>query len=215
MPVKLYYAKIVQGTYGTSTTGYIAVKNLSYQKDVSIHYLSSNTSTWQQVSASYLRTNTDGYEVWSFNIPETVGQVYTQNIFYIQYNVNGQTYYDNNGGNNYIATNSQYGIQPSFGKSGLFLDYASLTSFRGSDYFDGAVRFKSLSSNGNVKVRYTTNNWQTYSDVNAYSIANNGDSSIAYFSINLTGQNLSALHYAVCYTANGVEYWDNNFGINY
>ena len=109
VPVKLYYAKLVQGTYGISTTGYIAIKNIAYQKDVTVHYSIDNGITQQTATASYLRTNTDGYEVWSFNIPEVAGQFYTENSFYIQYNVNGQTYYDNNGGNNYKPTNTQYG----------------------------------------------------------------------------------------------------------
>jgi hypothetical protein len=60
-----------------------------------------------------------------------------------------------------------------------------------------------MGTQGTVKVRHTGDNWATYTDEVVY----------GSFNFYTTGSDLA--QYAVCYTVNGVEYWDNNFGSNY
>ncbi|RWS14441.1 glycogen-binding subunit 76A-like protein [Dinothrombium tinctorium] len=80
-----------------------------------------------------------------------------------------------------------------------------------------------LSFEKSVKVRYTKDNWKTWNDVTAKYVpnSNNGwsDKFMAEFSLNtdsssdlVPGQKVS---FAICFTVDGKEYWDNNLGSNY
>lgn len=79
----------------------IKVKNLAYEKVVTIHYKNSYNDVWQDCAATYAYSIDGQYEVW-----------YADPIFYsgygsieysIKYEVAGQTYWDNNYGENYIT----------------------------------------------------------------------------------------------------------------
>jgi hypothetical protein len=118
-PVQLYYANSFLHAYthpgvAADMDGYIAIQNLAYNKNVTVHYSLDNSNVWNDVSASYYKTNTDGYEVWHFKTPiASYGSI----KFAIKYEVNGQTYWDNNNGNDYSITTEG----TCFGKSSVCL----------------------------------------------------------------------------------------------
>ncbi|KAJ3272027.1 hypothetical protein HDU76_010961, partial [Blyttiomyces sp. JEL0837] len=84
-------------------SGTITVKNLAYTKTVSVYYQDGNGvwSTSNYFSASYVGPvagTSSAFEYWSFSKSFTLAP----KAFYIMYIVNGQTYYDSNGGANYL-----------------------------------------------------------------------------------------------------------------
>lgn len=201
------------------TTGYVEVLNIGYAKNVTIHYTFDGV-TWQDTAASYLTSTHGNYEAWKFTTEaRNIGLRAAYNCtFAIKYEVNGQTYWDNNNGNNYQSIDG-YGVskEMAFGSGALAVDYASIYRYNNvPDSFAGCIQLKNLGYQKVVKVRYTTDNWATYSEIAAeynYTAPTNGVE-YWYFDtpVTLTGDEIE---YAVSYTVNGQTYWDNNFGSNY
>ncbi len=88
------------------------LRNLAYTKNVKVVYTTNNWATSTEASASYVSGYTVGYayvyspnvhgvERWQAHIPAIPG---TNLQFYVRYEVNGQTYWDNNFGQNYRHT---------------------------------------------------------------------------------------------------------------
>jgi len=81
-------------------TAKIKVKNLAYDKKVTLHYYDSyGLSKWTETEATYKYSLDDGYEIWE------VSAVYAGDYlqFAIEYEVNGQTYWDNNNQKDYFV----------------------------------------------------------------------------------------------------------------
>ncbi len=80
-------------------TAKIKVKNLAYAKKVTLHYKDSLYDRWQDCEAKYEGASNDGYEIW------TVTQAFVGDYiqYAIKYEVNGQTYWDNNSGRDYFT----------------------------------------------------------------------------------------------------------------
>ncbi|KAJ3209087.1 glycoside hydrolase 15 protein [Dinochytrium kinnereticum] len=81
---------------GGVLSGRIWVQNLAFNKAVNV-IASTTTGVWGAgASATYSAPGANGYEIWAFSasIPGTG----TGSQFYIKYDVNGQTFYDSNGG---------------------------------------------------------------------------------------------------------------------
>ncbi|WP_273325512.1 carbohydrate-binding protein [Vallitalea guaymasensis] len=112
--VKLNYADakqerdcgVLKGWY---TQGEISVKDLGDNKNVVVHY-TTDGSTWEDVTATFLKTATDGYDIYTFKTPLCPWNgfyYYNYNCqFAIKYEVNGQTYWDNNNGQDYSVNDS-------------------------------------------------------------------------------------------------------------
>lgn len=90
----------------------IDLKNLAYTKNVKVVYTTNNWATSSEASAwhlggytlgyAYIQSpNVQGVERWLASIPAIPG---TQLQFYVRYEVNGQTYWDSNFGQNYRHT---------------------------------------------------------------------------------------------------------------
>ena len=83
----------------------------------------------------------------------------------------------------------------------------------------GTVRVANIAFHKSVKVRYTTNNWLTFTDVTANYMANSCDGATDRFAFSIVVPQYfgvrSRLLFAVCYTVNGETFWDNNHGSNY
>ncbi|MCX7922197.1 MAG: CBM21 domain-containing protein [Clostridia bacterium] len=204
--VELYYAK-APGYNPTSSfyaEGYIAIKNLAYNKKVTVVY-KYGSSEWQEVAATYFSTSGDGYEAWYFKTPGVWASSCT---FKIKYEVNGSIYWDDNGGIGYYM--AWYAPTNLLQKSTVALRYSSKTQTA----LNGNIVLKNLAYNKQVKVRYTTDNWATYNDVNATygTDLGNGLEDWNFSAPIPTG---STVKYAISYTVNGITYWDNNFGANY
>lgn len=212
LPVQLYYSqRIEDNQYGAGhVEGYIAVQNLSYDKKVTVHYTSDGGKSWNDVPATYLKTNpSDNYEVWKFATPLNP-EIANPITFCIKYEVNGQTYWDNNGGNNYTDS--------AFGKSYLCAD-------AGGSYFDGTnkvfltnITTEDMPGTKIVKVRYTEDNWATYTDSDAseFNSSPYDNSPLKHWLLKeILKPSTTQVQFSVLYEVNGVQYWDNNFGSNY
>lgn len=86
----------------------------------------------------------------------------------------------------------------------------------------GTVKAKNVACSKAVTLRYTVNSWSSFEDVAAKSV--NSEASTFGLFVTFTFEvdipsNVStapgAVQFAVCYVADGQEYWDNNNGQNY
>ena len=83
----------------------------------------------------------------------------------------------------------------------------------------GTVRVANIAFNKQVVVRYTVNQWATFTDVYASYVQNSNDGVTDRFSFTLNIPSYfaegSKLSFAIVYRANGQEFWDSNGGANY
>ncbi|HEX3017561.1 MAG TPA: hypothetical protein VHP31_06885 [Caproicibacter sp.] len=199
--VQLYYAQLSgpgEAAYD-GYTGYVAIKNLAYEKNVTIHY-TNNGSDWHDAAASYVKAdpNDPDYEIWQFSFLMPGSPL----TFAVEYQVNGQTYWDNNDGNNYYVSSADP----------IVLGKCALKTTRVFAPENQAIYLKNLAYEKDVKVRWTTDNGASYQEVNATydSTLPNGVEKWDIPSSIPNGAN-----FVVSYTANGITYNDDNFGIGY
>ena len=151
--------------------------------------------------------------------------------FAIEYIVNGQTYWDNNGGNNYFINNSdgmflQDGLNVSLDTYTTYLQNYSYSPSPTS-FFSVVVDVRNIGYSKNVTMVYTTDNWKTtktaalsfaqyYAIGDGVSLVNPNRFGIErwtnYMNVDST---VKTIQLAISYKVNGVEYWDNNYGKNY
>lgn len=220
-PVALMYARgDIFGGGGfnafANVYGFIEVENIAYNKSVTIHY-SFDEITWKDASASYYKQTLNNNEAWEFSVDDTnyTGSTCT---FAIKYEVGGQTYWDNNNGQNYKVSISggTLGEDYAIGNAGLKVAYSSYRPLVYQGVFSGSIIVKNLAYQKSVKVRYTTDNWSSYTEASAsYGRSLSNGLEVWAFSTSNIPADWSTLKYAVSYTVNGVTYWDNNFGENY
>lgn len=198
--------------------GYVCIENSAATQAVTLHY-SQAGGTWTDVAASYVCNDPDGYEVWYFQSTPVCGRVnaYPNRYstwwdFCLKYEVNGNTYWDSNGGNNYYLSYNEMGVAtPAVLKKSVV---AKQDAYAGNTSFSGNVVLKNLAYTKNVFVRYTTDNWVTYTDASlSYSTSLPND--LESWGFNVTIPLGATVKFCFCYTVNGVSYWDNNFGRNY
>lgn len=83
---------------------------------------------------------------------------------------------------------------------------------------NGTVRVRNLDFNKSVHIRYTTDHWKTFADLQATYVNNSCDGFSDKFTFTLYVHTLAIgqkLEFAVRYHCKGCQYWDNNSGINY
>lgn len=224
--IKTYYAE-----------GFIAVPPAFHGANISIHYTYDNVN-WQDINASYIKTLSDGNQVYTFRTPtKTNSSEYFFRAFCkyaIRYEKNGQIYWNNNNGKDFIVMNdySYYKNNHPYylGKSALLTTQVQLEyAWNDKSYFRGKVVLKDFSPYKKVFIRYTTDGWQTYKDLPAKFESNyfggsepwhngpypnvTGDTEVWTFDEGFYGK--KTIEFAVCYETNGITYWDNNFERNY
>lgn len=212
-PVKLIYAKPPKNGLAVGAIGYVEVENIAYEKNVTIHY-SFDGVKWEDCKAEYYKPTWGNYEAWKFETPTKVpsyrGSITVE--FAIKYEVNGQTYWDNNNGQN-------YSIHAGYSDSGRF-DFgvggiANRTSYRSNDFVSGWLQLKDLGDPKEVKVIYTTDNWETTNEVDAkYYTTFSQKNYVQEWSYKIP-TNACNLQYKLSYTVNGITYIDDNFGNYY
>ncbi|WP_378181603.1 hypothetical protein [Aquimarina sp. SS2-1] len=234
-PVQLVKAWKSSGSYRGYTSYYhkfsVEVSNLAYDKEVSIYHERID-GAWDEISLSYTASIDGQTELWTgeyVNGAFGATQIYADE-FVVKYVVNGNTYWDNNEGANYVMENREGAL---FAKSDLAVsvdtDFVSLSYFPYDDKntLNVTVDVKNLAPEKEVGVIYTSDGWQTqkYLPLTFRSIWSNGP----FFTIQSPNSynverwqgyaRLDAtedeVEYAVVYRVNGNEYWDNNYGKNY
>ncbi|WP_236343712.1 Ig-like domain-containing protein [Paenibacillus plantiphilus] len=207
--VKLLFAKVEKGCPSGcyEFSGGIEVNNIGYQKEVYVHYTTGN-GQWSDIPASYGGKTEGNLEGWSFKA--AVADTGNPIQFAIKYIVNGQTYWDNNGNQNYRIGGSSAPDRV-LAKSFLSLDNAE---FGASNAFSGRIYLKNITHHKKVTIRYTSDNWATYKEKDAVytSPLPKSNNSLEYWDFNVdVAPNVKAVKYVIGYVANGVTYWDNNF----
>jgi protein phosphatase 1 regulatory subunit 3A/B/C/D/E len=103
------------------------------------------------------------------------------------------------------------------------LENCFISSGAGSISVTCVARVMNVSFEKQVLIRYTSNEWSTWTDCLASYIPQSGDGSTDRFTAafhvrSAAGVSLSPgqrVLFAVKYVANNEEYWDNNMGLNY
>lgn len=223
-PVKLLLARGSNSDYSPHLYGYIEVANLGPNKQVTLVYQMDN-GAWYEVDAAYHAPTHDNLEAWSFRTPNytpsTLRPVPVR--FAIKYTVNGVTYWDNNGGQDYSMQIGYRAYLESvlFGQATVWRDYGAWAVMYNSSRqitrltFHGAVFVKNIAYDKLVNIIYSTDNWATIRTAPAsYSqtMANGIEKWGMMFDVPVDTANI---RYAISYTVNGFTYWDNNFTRNY
>lgn len=214
----------VGSKYGQSwqdTEYTLIVQNIAYEKQVAIH-VRDVSGQWVDIPASYVGPAESGFEVWkatrqyaSYTTPAEA----TRDLeFVAKYTVNGQTYWDNNNGQNYFLGKND---------GPLLKDVNVLVSsayLRTDGTLDVSVDVRNIAYNKTVTVVYTTNNGQTWQNASAsyvsgytygYAyISSPNAQGIERWSVS-TNIGAQSVRFGVRYNVNGTYYWDTNFGPNF
>ncbi|WP_273321137.1 carbohydrate-binding protein [Vallitalea guaymasensis] len=220
--VQLYSAKLETGSVSGDmmignvyySTGIIHIKDLGVSKNVSVHY-TYNGNDWFDQPAVYVKTLSDGSQVWRYRTPNQrfMGCRYTKcNCkFAVKYEVGGNTYWDNNNGNDYFIERGKdsYYSPIVLSKSVLTLD--NIWCLSGNKHSLN-ICLMNLGYDKTVKVRYSNDNWQSYKESLA-SYKNTNANGIENWTTIIDVE--EDFEFCIGYTVNGVTYWDNNFELNY
>ncbi len=95
-PITVNRTGYVYNYYPVSVT----LQNYAYQKNVVVRYTDDNWATYHDVPLTYSSTNKDGTELWSASLPIDISKL-SSFEYCAYYEVNGQTYWANNFGQNY------------------------------------------------------------------------------------------------------------------
>ncbi|GFS25591.1 protein phosphatase 1 regulatory subunit 3B [Elysia marginata] len=85
-------------------TGFVRVANISYHKSVRVRYTDNAWATFHDIAASYVQSSCDGpTDRFSFSLVAPAYFVPGHRLeFAVSYNADGNEYWDNNGGRNYM-----------------------------------------------------------------------------------------------------------------
>lgn len=196
----------------------VIVEDLGNNKQVFIHH-QKNDGSWVDLPMSYYGPSAAGKEIWTSTPGYEEG-----NSFAVKYQVNGQTYWDDNQGQNYIYPNGGYHLVGD--RQVLVTTYNTNSSNSSGDkYLLGRIALKNLGYNKTVKIVYSQDNWQSSSTI--YALYGGNPFSYGYGShpnpnsFNtetwVFNQYISPKRgeFFVEYDVNGEQYYDNNDGLNY
>lgn len=82
----------------------------------------------------------------------------------------------------------------------------------------GSVRVRNLDFHKSVHLRYSTDNWHSFADMQATYVDNSCDGFSDKFTFIIFGNSLQVgekLEIAVRFSCKGQQFWDNNYGANY
>jgi len=191
------------GSYNYNGSFQIVVQNLAYDKEVSIW--AQTGSGWHDIPATFAQSLPGNLELW--NAPATD----SEDQFVAKYTVNGATYWDNNGGKNYIFPKAfdEFAASPG-------ADYKTVLGSAGlaGGNLTVEIGVQNLAFAKTVGIVYSTDNWATVITALAgYSFTMSSGLEIWHLMDAVGGA--SEVKFAIFYDVLGQEYWDNNFLRNY
>ncbi len=197
--VSMYSSELYFSKYGISTRFiYVKTDNNAFDQQVTVHY-NYLDGEWKDSEASYFTTLSDGSKIWK----ATISSYNTE--YAIKYVADGVTYWDNNNGQNY--TNETAGTAPvAVSRGRVFYGY------------DQTIRasVQNYAYDKNVVVRYTTDNWNSYTDTAMSYVSTNSNGTEDWAAnIKTYTDDFSGFEFCVYYEVNGQTYWANNFNQNY
>lgn len=205
-PVKMYYCDTILSWRGfVQYTVYIQIdSNSAANKAVYVHH-TNGTDGWSDTPATYVAHIDNNTEIWKATITSTTaGDEYA-----IKYVGDGQTYWDNNDGNNYTYLDV-------LGAANIIVNRLPYQDYP-SHYKIQAI-LRNLGYTKVVKVKYTQDNWATFQEAELhYSSVYSEEKNLELWEVtlNLDKDKMDSFQYCVSYEVNGNTYWDNNFGANY
>ncbi|UEG50875.1 CBM21 domain-containing protein [Ferruginibacter lapsinanis] len=236
-PIKLYKswsvnAWVYAGFYTKRKSFYAEVANLAYNKKVSAHHKMAD-GVWLDIPLKYISSTPYNTEIWGteYDYSTYITSATLGNEFAMKYEVNQQTYWDNNKGANYTVSGSdgmylQEGLNVSVDTMmSYFNNYTANNT--GASVFNIVTDVRNIAYNKNVNVVYTTDGWksvktlplafaQYYAIGNGVTLVNPNRFGIERWTSSIAvDPSVQQIQYAVSYKVNGTEYWDNNFGKNY
>jgi hypothetical protein len=161
----------------------------------------------------YKYSTGDNREIWDYHTNN--GPV----NFAVKAVIGGVTYWDNNGGSDYVLENQGVTL---YNDIAIHQYYGSANS----TYMTVSVNLQNLDYTKSVNVIYTTDGWATTSvkplhwssyQMYGYGSAQSPNASgVEYWSTSFSlPAGTTPVEYVFSYDVNGTTYWDNNFGANY
>lgn len=218
--VKLLQAtSTIDFSFATFFKGDILVENLAYEKQISM-VTRINDGEWQEFNADYIETLANGLEKWSFK--EMINQADAEFQFAVKYEVNGQTFWDNNNNADYYLSKVNGGrvernfiLNPEFAVKNLKTDNWRQQQ-DGTYSIFGELYLQNSGDEKQVDIIYSVDNWKTIETATADFSRKNNDNSAELWTYYIKTEVENAhVEFAIRYRVNGNEYWDNNFGRNY
>lgn len=227
-PVRLKYAESDSFSPGGGVTGVnntkisAKVKNIAFAKDVALHYARSD-GTWVETALNWQKS------FGAYDLFARTDNTFVMTQFVIRYSVDGQTFWDNNGGANYHIDE----IRPNTVGGNVILNKAVArqgTQAGGGFVFttswvEGEIFVKNLSFNKRVGLRLSTNRWASFQDTFGSFSGNvpvaEGLSQIEVWKFKTPELNLdqSSPDFAFAVFYNNLDtsewFWDNNFAQDY
>ena len=229
-PVQLHKAEINYFTergviYGYNVQGYVTVDNSQTIGDVSVTY-TYDYNNWDLSQAKFVG-RTEGKELWYFETARKDVQPYKYFNYDCQFAVkcenNGQVYWDNNGGQDYLLQHKVVGSER-VNKPHLLAETNVAVDNINQYYADreqtdiylrGDMILKNLAYDKEVKVIYTTDNWETRQEVAAsYGSSYDNDLEDWNFKIEDVAAG-TTVKYLAAYKVDGTTYWDTGFNQAY
>jgi hypothetical protein len=218
--ISLLHAEAGSSPSGTGSfnyfTGYsVVVQNLAFNKIVGM-WGHTNSGTWAFFPCSYKRSVPGNNEVWQASINATeIDQ------FVLKYQVEGNTYWDNNSGYDYrLATGPAHtdGIGTAVINPNILVVAVDVDP---SGKLIVEMLVKNIDFAKTVAITYTTNNWATFQ--NAFGIYKRNyppakqphQADTELWEVNVPVGIGTKGSFAAFYTVGGATYWDNNFTLNY
>lgn len=217
--VQLWWAIAGMSPTGTGSYSYwsnfrIVVENLSTAKVVGIWGRAASSGIWSFYPANFERSLGMNKEFWQARTTDVLDR------FVVRYDVLGATYWDNNGGHDYLldvaAAQSTDGVGTAIlGQRVISQDNPSISGGR----LTLGVSVQNLYFSKRVGVRFTTDHWATFHDAMAvYQQGYKPDLlpfqaqvESWYIDVPVSAPSTSSLEYAVYFD----DHWDNDFGMNY
>ena len=190
------------------------VENLAYSKVVKVHYKVED-GEWLTGKLNYATSSDDNFEKWVY-YTNTSGGPSAKIKFYLSYEVNGTTYYDNNNGHDYHSSEnfSDYSLNEvalvSAAKGtggGCYGLCADLTV---------DVQVQNIAYSKEVFIVYSVDGGEwNKSSFGKYEQSNEDGTEIWTIYLPYIFPTDLSVEFAVGYTVDGETYWDNNNGVNY
>lgn len=221
-----------RGSVGQTTEYDILVEDLGFDKTVVVSGIDAN-GVWQDLEAEYYRDAGDGFEIWRATESFCGGAgCYNPGLhdleFVVRYEVNGETYYDNNGGNNFTMTsNSGHYLKAPMIWVDQISELPAVTTLDTREV-SGDITIVNFGPEKTVTVHYTLDGGATwletaaefydgyYSPFTRYSFPNpSTELGTELWQFSFDAGSAEAVSFYVSYEADGQTYYANNYGRNY